>query len=69
MWWLYQFLFIDQVKGHMSHTKFWSNAGYLVVFMAALVYLFVDRDVDPMIIATLSLLMIGNRTLKKATEK
>lgn len=60
---LYQFLFLDQNKKQLSHTKFWSNIGY-----GALVYTFVyavinGTTVDIMIWALFGIIVVGNRTV------
>lgn len=60
---LYQFLFVDQNKKQLSHTKFWSHIGF-----AAMTYTFVyavmyGTTVDEMIWMLFGLTVIGNRTI------
>lgn len=60
---LYQFLFVDQNTGKLSHTKFWSHIGYGTMsytFTYAVMY---GTTVDVTIWALFGLVVIGNRTI------
>lgn len=59
---LYRFLFLDD-KHQVSHTKFWSNAGYACLcftFVYAVIY---GTTVDVMIWALFGVVVVGNRTI------
>lgn len=64
---MYQFLFVDQKSGMLSHTKFWSQIGYAVMCWA---FVFVILEGKTAIDASLWLVfgsvVIGNRTAAKA---
>lgn len=64
---LYQFLFVDQKSGTLSHTKFWSQIGYAIMCWA---FVFVILEGKTAIDASLWLVfgsvVIGNRTAAKA---
>lgn len=62
---LYQFVFVDQTKQRLSHTKFWSHVGY-----AAMVYAFLaQHQQDATIYMLFGLIVVGNRTVMKLLEK
>ena len=65
---LYNFLFVDQSVGRLSHTKFWSNLGYgtmIGTFIYAVIY---GSGADYMLWLIFGAVVVGNRTLKKAIE-
>lgn len=67
---LFNFFFIDQRNGHMSHTKFWSNIGYIILCWAFVWAVYQGKtDVDYMIWLFFGAVVIGNRTAKKVFMK
>lgn len=64
---LYQFLFVDQKGGTLSHTKFWSQIGYVIMCWAFVVVILEDKThIDPTIWLIFGSVVIGNRTATKA---
>lgn len=65
---MYNFWLIDQAQGRMSHTKFWSNVGYLIM-CATFPYAVVNGSkVDYMLWLLFGAVVIGNRTLSRALD-
>lgn len=58
------FFFIDQKEGHMSHTKFFSVCGYIIMCWAFVhTTLQGQTDVDYMFWLIFGSIVIGNRSL------
>jgi hypothetical protein len=66
---LYNFFFVDQVKGHMSHTKFFSVLGYMTMIFAFLWIVVTGGTVDNMLFMIFGAVVIGNRSLNKRLEQ
>jgi len=67
---LYQFLFVDQKQGHVSHTKFWSNVGYAAMTWAFCWVVYKGHtDIDVMLWALFGAVVVGNRTIHKVMNK
>jgi len=67
---LYNFFFIDQYTKELSHTKFWSNVGYIIMCWS-FVYVILQgtTGIDYMLWLLFGAVVIGNRTAKKALTK
>lgn len=65
---IYQFLFIDQTTGRISHTKFWSQIGYLLssyVFVLA----FSSGIGTTELFVAYAAIVLGNKTLLQLMKK
>ena len=67
-YWLGQFLFIDQIGGYLSHTKFWSNVGYLIWTGLFPYAVMVGSKASYDLWLVFGVVVIGNRTLARALE-
>lgn len=65
---LYEMVFIDLKTGEMSHTKFWSNIGYLCLCWS-FIYQVLHNQADFMVSAVFATVVVGNRTLLKFINK
>lgn len=60
---LYRFLFLDENRNKMSHTKFWSNIGYACLCFTFVYAVMYGTTVDVMIWALFGIVVVGNRTV------
>lgn len=60
---LYRFLFLDETRNKMSHTKFWSNVGYACLCFTFVYAVMHGTTVDVMIWALFGIVVVGNRTV------
>lgn len=62
-----QFLFFDQKSGLISHTKFWSQVGYLIMCWA-FVYIIItgETKIGYELWLIFGSVVVGNRTVAKA---
>lgn len=68
--WIYKFLFIDISTDKLSHTKFWSQIGYgIMCWSFVYVILQGKTEIDYMLWMLFGVVVIGNRTLKRALLK
>jgi len=64
---LYQFLFVDQKSGTLSHTKFWSQAGYLIMCWAFVYIVWTgETKIGYELWLVFGSVVVGNRTVAKA---
>jgi len=61
-------LIIDQDKKQISHTKFWSNVGYLIMCVAFLHQVW-DSTASTELYLVFGGIVVGNRTLNKFISK
>lgn len=68
MWsFLYNFLFVDQKEGHLSHTKFWSQVGYLIMCWSFVWVIYKgESSVGYELWLIFGSVVIGNRAVSKA---
>jgi hypothetical protein len=64
----YHFLFIDQERGRVSHTKFWSNMGYAVWIYLFPHAVFSGSQANYDLWLVFGAVVIGNRSLNKWLE-
>jgi uncharacterized membrane protein YjjP (DUF1212 family) len=65
---IYQFLFVDQKQGHVSHTKFWSQVGYAVLCWAFCYTIIKGNKLDSDIWLFFGSVILGNRTILQITQ-
>jgi hypothetical protein len=65
---LYRFIFVDQKKGHLSHTKFWSHIGYAVVTWAFIYAQLHNLPLPTDLYFFIGSVLIGNRTIMQGLE-
>lgn len=65
------FWLIDQKTEKISHTKFWSNTGYLILCLGFIWHTYTNTPVDINLWSVFALVVVGNRTIAKviATRK
>lgn len=62
-----QFLFIDQKSGMLSHTKFWSQVGYLIMCWSFVYIIWKGQTgVGYELWLIFGSVVVGNRTVAKA---
>lgn len=67
---LYNFLLYDFANKHISHTKFWSNVGYLAMTWAFCHVIYVgETSVDYMLWLLFGVVVVGNKTLRDYIKK
>lgn len=60
---MYRFLFLDENRNKLSHTKFWSNVGYACLCFTFVYAVMYGSTVDVMIWALFGVIVVGNRTV------
>lgn len=64
---IFQFLFVDQKEGHISHTKFWSQIGYAIMCWAFVWAIYTgETKVGYELWMVFGSVVIGNRAISKA---
>ena len=66
--WLYKFLFIESATGKVSHSKFFSVVGYVIMCWAFVYGMVYDAKLAYEYWVLFGVVVIGNKTLKKAIE-
>jgi hypothetical protein len=66
MWnWIYNFLFVCQKTGEVSHTHFWSQIGHAVMVYTFVYAVMYGSEIDYELWLLFGVVIIGNRTLNK----
>ena len=65
---LYNFLFIESATGKVSHSKFFSVVGYVVLIWAFIYALMYGSLISYEFWTLFAVVVIGNKTLKKHLE-
>ncbi len=67
---IYNFLFIDQKTQEISHTKFFSIIGYIIMCWSFIFVVYQGTtNIDYMLWALFGGIVIGNRTIKEKLMK
>ena len=59
------FFVIDQKTGNISHTKLWSNVGYITVIGSYIYSVVTGGTIDPTLLSMFGAIIIGNRSVIK----
>lgn len=61
-------MFIDQKEGHLSHTKFWSNVGYVALIWAFVYAQLTGKPLPTDLYFFMGTVLMGNRTILKGID-
>lgn len=66
---LYQFIFVDQAKGHISHTKTFSVFGYALMCWGFFFSVLENQPADFNLWIVFGAVVVGNRSLNNYLSK